>query len=52
MMRESRVRGILVYSADYRCSHCVAIGGDGWPDDVRLSDIEQRFVYRRASSLD
>jgi hypothetical protein len=30
--------GILVYCADYRCSH------DPWPDDVRLSDIEPRFV--------
>jgi len=52
MMRESRVRSILVYSADYRCRHCVAIGGDGWPDDLRQSDIEPRFVCRRASSLD
>jgi hypothetical protein len=35
------VHGILVYRADYRCSHPVAISGDRWPDDVRLSDIEQ-----------
>jgi hypothetical protein len=32
--------------ADYRCSHSIAISGDGWPDDVRLSDIEARFVCR------
>ena len=39
-------RGLLVYCAYYRCSHSIAISGDGWPDDVRLSDIEPRFVCR------
>jgi hypothetical protein len=24
-MRESGVRGILIYCADYHCSHCVAM---------------------------
>ncbi len=43
-MRASGVRGILVYCCDYRCSHSLAISGDAWPDDVRLSDIEPRFV--------
>jgi hypothetical protein len=43
-MRESGVRGLLVYCADYRCSHSIAISGDGWPDDLRLSDIEEWFV--------
>jgi hypothetical protein len=28
-MRESGVRGILVYCADHRCSHSLAISGDG-----------------------
>ena len=51
-MRDMGVRGILVYCADYRCSHSIAISGDGWPDDVRLSHIEPQFVCRRASSLD
>jgi len=37
-MRESGVRGLLVYCADYQCLHSIAISGDGWPDDVRLSD--------------
>jgi hypothetical protein len=27
-MRESGVRRILVYSADYRCSHSIAISGE------------------------
>jgi hypothetical protein len=47
-MRSGRsgTRGILVYCADYRCSHCVAMSADCWPDDVRLSDIEPRFVCK------
>ena len=43
-MRDMGVRGILVYCADYQCLHSIAISGDAWPDDVRLSDIEARFV--------
>jgi hypothetical protein len=43
-MRSSGVRGLLVYCSKYRCSHYIAISGDRWPDDVRLSDIEPRFV--------
>ena len=38
-------RSILVYCADYRCSHSIAISADSWPDNLRLSDIEHRFVY-------
>jgi hypothetical protein len=30
--------------ADYRCSHSIAVGADRWADDVRLSDIEDRFT--------
>jgi hypothetical protein len=43
-MREQGVRGLLIYCADYRCSHSTAISGDAWPDDVRLSDNEPRFI--------
>ena len=43
-MRDSGVRELLVYCSDYRCRHSVAISGDGRPDEVRLSDIEPRFV--------
>jgi hypothetical protein len=43
-MREMEVRGLLVYCADYRCSHSIAVNADPWPDDVRLSDIEDRFT--------
>ena len=43
-MRDTGVRGVLVYRADYHCSHSIAISGDRWPDDVSLSDLEPRFT--------
>jgi hypothetical protein len=45
-MRESGVRAILIYCADYHCSHSIAISADRWPDHVRLSDLEPRFVCK------
>jgi hypothetical protein len=43
-MRSTGVRGPLIYRADYRCSHWVELSGDRWPDHIRLSDLEPRFV--------
>jgi hypothetical protein len=43
-MRSAGVRGILVYCSDFRCSHSIAHMADGWPDDLRLSDVEPRFI--------
>ena len=43
-MRTAGVRGILVYCSDYKCSHSLALMADQWPDDMRLSDIEPRFI--------
>ena len=43
-MRAAGVRGLLIYCPDFRCSHHITISGDRWPDDVRLSDLEQRFT--------
>jgi hypothetical protein len=43
-MRAGGVRDLLIYCADYHCSHWSAISGDRWADDVRLSDIEPRFT--------
>jgi hypothetical protein len=37
-MRESGVRGLVIYCSDYKCSHSTTISGDRWPDDVRLSE--------------
>jgi hypothetical protein len=33
-----------LYCADYRCNHSIVISADHWPDDLRLSDIEPRFI--------
>jgi hypothetical protein len=51
-MREMDVRGVLIYCADYRCSHSVALSADRWPDEVRLSDIEPRFVCQACGRRD
>jgi len=40
-MREMGLRGVLMYCP---CGRHVALGTDRWPDDVRLSDVEPRFV--------
>jgi hypothetical protein len=42
-MRASGVRGLLIYCSDFRCSHWTAISGNRWPDDVRLSELENAF---------
>ncbi|UPK31745.1 hypothetical protein IVB18_25775 [Bradyrhizobium sp. 186] len=43
-MRQMGVHGVLIYCADYHCSHFAALSADRWPDEARLSDIEPRFV--------
>jgi hypothetical protein len=50
-MRSSGVRGLLIYCADYRCSHSIAISADRWPDDVRLSDLETWFACKACDKL-
>jgi hypothetical protein len=45
-MRSTGARGILVYCADFHCSHSIATGADQWPDHVRLSELEARFVCK------
>jgi len=49
-MCEMGIRGLLVYCADYRRSHSIAISGDAWPDDARLSDIEEPSPVGTAAS--
>jgi hypothetical protein len=43
-MRDSGVRGLLIYGADHHCSHSITISGEQWSDQVRLSDLESRFI--------
>jgi hypothetical protein len=40
-MRAMGLRGVLVYC---HCGHHVALSADRWPDEMRLSDLEPRFV--------
>ena len=43
------VRDLIVYCADYKYSHNVKLASavvDRWPDDLRLSDLEPRFVCK------
>ena len=46
-MRDMGVRGVLVYCADCTCSHSVTMDASAWPDDLRLFDIEDRFVCQK-----
>ena len=32
-MRGMGVRGVLIYCADYRCSHSIAVNAVQWPDE-------------------
>ena len=45
-MRAAGVRRVLIYCRDYRCSHVNVIPDDAdrWPDELRISDIEDKFV--------
>jgi hypothetical protein len=45
-MRAAGVSGLLVYCSDYRCSHHLKISADAWPNEIRLSDLEPRFVCK------
>jgi hypothetical protein len=56
-MRQSGVRGLLIYCTDYRCSHSIAISGDAWPDDMRTIRLRTpvrlhslRHVRRRCAA--
>lgn len=48
-MRSTGASALTVFCKDYRCSHNVrwpAAEVDKWQDQVRLSDLEPRFVCR------
>ena len=46
-LREMGLRGVLVYC---HCGHHVALDPDRWPDNVRLSDLEPRFICQGCGS--
>jgi hypothetical protein len=43
-LKPRRCKGL--FCAEYHCSHSLAITGDPWPDDVRLSDLEPKFACK------
>ena len=45
-MRVAGVRRVLIYCRDFRCSHLniVPDDADRWSDELRISDIEDKFV--------
>jgi hypothetical protein len=55
MMREQKItlgemranngpRRLVVYCSDFKCSHSVVVDAASWGDDVRLSDLEPKFI--------
>ena len=51
-MRSSGVRGVIIYCSDYKCSHWIRLSADQWPDDTRLSDLEDNSLARPAASVE
>ena len=47
-MRASGAARIIVYCGDYKCGHSVTMYPALWPDNVRLSDLEDRSSARSA----
>jgi hypothetical protein len=45
-IRAAGVRRVLIYCTDHRCGHCniVPDDADRWPDELRISDVEDKFV--------
>jgi hypothetical protein len=46
-LRATGVRDLLVFCQDYRCVHNVKLATDyvdRWPDEIRISQLEPRFV--------
>jgi hypothetical protein len=43
-MRASGPTRLLVYCGDYKCAHSLPIDARRWSDNVRLSDLEPKFI--------
>jgi hypothetical protein len=50
-MCDMGVRGLLVYCADYRCSHSIAISGDAWPNPAPRLDHGSRWLEGQPTTL-
>jgi hypothetical protein len=51
-MRESGVRGVLIYCSDYHCSHYITASVDPWPHHIRLSDLSRVWSVRHAAGAE
>jgi hypothetical protein len=49
-MRASGVRGLLIYCADYKCSHSISMIADQWPDASGCQTSKASSFARRAVS--
>lgn len=45
-VRDSGVLSFVVFCSDHKCSHSATISAELWPDDVRLSELEEQFVCK------
>ncbi|WP_271604936.1 hypothetical protein [Bradyrhizobium sp. CCBAU 11434] len=48
-LRSTGVRDLIVFCQDYQCSHNVKLAAeyvDRWPDEIRISQLEPRFVCK------
>ena len=45
-MRSMGLSRVLVYCADYKCARHIVVDAAQWPNDMRLSDLEPRFVCK------
>jgi len=44
-MSDEQAGSLKKACSNYRCSHSIAVSANQWPDDLRLSEIEHRFVF-------
>ena len=51
-MREAGADRALIYCADYKGSHSIEMQAGQWTDDVRVSDVEGRFVCTACGKRD
>ena len=47
-MRASGASRVIIHCGDYKCGHSVTMYPALWPDNVRLSDLEDRSSARSA----
>lgn len=50
-MRAMRVRGILIYCSNYKCSHWSAFNADEYLDEMQLSDIAMNYCCTNCGTV-